>query len=61
MHRLEKKEWVSSYSATAETGRKRKYYKLNKAGLEALNAQRQNWQSLYTMIKKLEGGTACSI
>jgi len=61
LHRLEKKEWVSSYMATAETGRKRKYYKLNKAGLEALNAQRQNWQTLHSMIQKLEGGLACSI
>ena len=61
LHRLEKKDWVSSYMATAETGRKRKYYKLNKAGLDALNDQRKNWQNLYAMIKKLEGGTVCSI
>ena len=61
LHRLEKKELVESYWGTAETGRKRKYYRLHQSGLDELDEQRKNWHNLYGMLQKLEGGTACSI
>jgi DNA-binding PadR family transcriptional regulator len=53
LHRLEKKRLVESYWGKAETGRRRKYYRLQKTGLTALNEQRQHWQDLHGMLKKL--------
>lgn len=59
LHRLEKKGHVESYWGRAESGRKRKYYRLRNSGLEELNMQRNNWRNLYEMLQKLEaeGGT----
>ncbi len=55
LHRLEKKKLIESYWGTAETGRKRKYYRLLQAGLKELHEQRKNWASLHGMLRKLEG------
>lgn len=59
LHRLEKKGLIESYSATAENGRKRKYYRLCEDGLSELNQQRNNWETLHTLLKKLQGGNEC--
>lgn len=59
LHRLEKKGLISAYWGKAENGRKRKYYRLHKTGLEELNDQRKNWNNLHAMLQKLEGGTLC--
>jgi len=59
LHRLEKKGLISAYWGKAETGRKRKYYRLCKSGLEELNHQRKNWNHLHAMLQKLEGGAVC--
>lgn len=59
LHRLEKKGLIESYSATAESGRKRKYYRLCEGGLGELNQQRDNWETLHTLLKKLQGGSEC--
>ena len=61
LHRLEKKNFLESYWGKAENGRKRKYYRLRKSGLEELKVQRKNWYNLHTLLQKLEGGMACSI
>ncbi|MEO9946414.1 helix-turn-helix transcriptional regulator [Paraglaciecola sp.] len=55
LHRLEKKEWIESFWGKAETGRKRKYYRLCKAGLDELKLQRKQWKQLSNMISQLEG------
>jgi DNA-binding PadR family transcriptional regulator len=55
LHRLEKKGLIASYWGTAESGRKRKYYRLNPSGLEELDHQRNNWRQLYGLLQKLEG------
>ncbi len=60
LHRLEKKGLIESYWGKADTGRKRKYYRLQKSGLEELDSQRESWRNLYSMLQKLEGGSACS-
>ena len=60
LHRLEKKSLIKSYWGKSDTGRKRKYYRLRRSGLEKLEELRKNWSNLYTMIQKLEGGTVCS-
>jgi len=54
LHRLEKKELIESYWGKAETGRKRKYYRLRREGKKELSSQRKNWSSLYGMLQKLE-------
>lgn len=59
LHRLEKKSLIESYWGKAETGRKRKYYRLRKAGLKELDQHRKNWASLHDMLRKLEGGSLC--
>lgn len=61
LHRLEKKAWVESYWGKADTGRRRKYYRLCKAGRQELRAQREAWDGVHGLMRKLEGGLACSM
>ena len=56
LHRLEKRRLISSYWGAAETGRKRKYYKLRRKGFKELNDQRKSWGMLNQMLQNLEGG-----
>jgi DNA-binding PadR family transcriptional regulator len=60
LHRLEKRRQVEAYWGTAENGRKRKYYRLDRAGLTELETQRRQWNQLYAMLQQLEGAP-CSI
>jgi len=54
LHRLEKKGWIEAFWGVAETGRKRKYYRLCAIGKTELNNQRQQWDKLNNMLKALE-------
>lgn len=60
LHRLEKKKLIESYSAQAENGRKRKYYRLRRTGTTELARQRESWDKMYAILKALEGGQTCS-
>ena len=55
LHRLEKKELVESYWDRAESGRRRKYYKLRRSGKKALVEQRQTWNEIYALLQHLNG------
>jgi PadR family transcriptional regulator PadR len=44
LHRLERDAFVQSSWGESETGRRRKYYQLTKAGAQELERQRQQWQ-----------------
>ncbi|MDQ8153843.1 MAG: helix-turn-helix transcriptional regulator, partial [Gemmatimonadota bacterium] len=44
LHRLERDALVQSSWGESETGRRRKYYQLTKAGAEELERQRRQWQ-----------------
>jgi PadR family transcriptional regulator len=44
LHRLERNGLVEAVWGQSETGRRRKYYRLTKAGVEQLERQRQQWQ-----------------
>jgi len=55
LHRLEKKGMVESYWGKSEAGRKRKYYRLKKTGLEVLAEHREKLANILGMINKLEG------
>lgn len=44
LHRLERLGYVEARWATAESGRRRRYYRITKAGRAHLNTQRRQWQ-----------------
>jgi DNA-binding PadR family transcriptional regulator len=56
LHRLEKRRLVEAYWGLAENGRKRKYYRLHRSGVEELETQRDHWNRLHAMLQQLEGG-----
>ena len=60
LHRLEKNGLVKSYWGKAETGRKRKYYMIEKAGLKALEEQLTNWRNLNDWLDELDGAAICT-
>jgi len=60
LHRLERRRLVKSYWGTADTGRKRKYYRLHRSGVEELAELRAHWDKLHGMLHRLEGGELCS-
>jgi PadR family transcriptional regulator PadR len=61
LHRLEKRKLVESYWGEADNGRKRKYYRLHRSGLEELATLRAHWDRLNSMLHRFEGGAPCSI
>ena len=44
LHRLERRGLVEAVWGRAETGRRRKYYRLTRTGVEHLDRQRRQWQ-----------------
>ena len=46
LHRLERQGWASAKWSESESGRKRKYYRITKAGRTELAAQRQQWKAV---------------
>jgi DNA-binding PadR family transcriptional regulator len=55
LHRLEKNEFIESYWGKADTGRKRKYYKLLENGHQELAQQQEQWHQLYTLLMSFKG------
>lgn len=53
LHRLEKKGLVESYWGHAETGRRRKYYRIQPEGISELTTQRRYWNRLHSLLEKL--------
>lgn len=53
LHKLEKRDLIESFWKTAETGRKRKYYRLLQSGKTVLATEKQNWLELNQMFSKL--------
>lgn len=54
LHRLEKRELIESYQGKADTGRRRKYYRLCPAGETQLAELKNNWEKLQKMLHTLE-------
>ena len=44
LHRLERRNLLSSYWGESEGGRRRKYYKITASGMKALEAKRKQWR-----------------
>ena len=53
LHWMEDEGLVESEWKEAETGRKRKYYRLRREGRKALQAERQQWLTVHTTLTKL--------
>lgn len=53
LHWMEKEDLVESAWREAETGRKRKYYRLRKEGRKALHDEKQQWLTVNETLTKL--------
>lgn len=53
LHRLEKRGLIGSSWGQAESGRKRKYYRLLPAGREELSQLRGSWQRVNDLLVRL--------
>ena len=55
LRRLEAQKWISSYWKVAETGRRRRYYRLEPAGREELERLRKQWEVVGGVLDRLWG------
>jgi len=53
LHWMEKKQLIVSEWREADTGRKRKYYRLCKKGSKALLQEREQWMTIHETLTKL--------
>ncbi len=53
LHWMEEQELIRSEWREAETGRKRKYYRLLQEGRQALHAERGQWLTVHQTLAKL--------
>jgi DNA-binding PadR family transcriptional regulator len=53
LHWMAKEELIESDWREAETGRKRKYYRLRKEGRKALQEEKQQWLTVHETMTKL--------
>lgn len=52
LHSFESNGYVKSYTTEVE-GRKRKYYKITKKGIKALNEAKEEWNSYTVAVRKV--------
>ena len=53
LHWMEDEDLIESEWREAETGRKRKYYRLRKEGRKALREEKERWMSVHETLTKL--------
>jgi PadR family transcriptional regulator PadR len=53
LHWMEKEQLIESEWREADTGRKRKYYRLRKEGRKALQKEQQQWMTVHETLSKL--------
>jgi DNA-binding PadR family transcriptional regulator len=53
LHWMEDEALIESEWREAESGRKRKYYRLRKEGRKALREEKERWMSVHETLKKL--------
>lgn len=58
LHRLERQGLIEAEWGTAETGRRRKYYRLTSSGKRHLVVQRQQWEAVDDALRSLWAGTS---
>ena len=59
LHRLEKEKLIRSEWRKAESGRRRKYYRLSAAGKKSLAVHREQWSAVHQTLTKLWGCEPC--
>lgn len=58
LHGLEKEGAVKSYTKEADTGRTRKYYRITRKGLRALEEQKKEWVEFSEKVNAILAGCA---
>lgn len=53
LHKLEKKGLIESFWKVADSGRKRKYYRINEKGRNQLIMEKESWTFVNQLILKL--------
>ena len=53
LHRMEKEGMIKSEWRSTESGRKRKYYRINKQGKMALQNEKKQWETVNKTLLKL--------
>ena len=53
LHWMEKEKLIEAEWREAETGRKRKYYRLRREGRTALGTEREQWHTVHQTLTKL--------
>lgn len=53
LHRLERLGYVEARWAKSERGRRRRYYRITRAGQAHLNAQRRQWQVVDATLREI--------
>ena len=59
LHRLEKQGYVSSEWRTADSGRKRKYYRIKGKGRKILTEERRQWTIVHDALVSLWEAKPC--
>ena len=60
LHRLAEDGLIEAEWRQAETGRKRKYYRIAERGREVLSKEREEWQAVHSTLDLLWGAEPCS-
>ncbi len=58
LHRLERSGLVESRWEKAESGRRRKYYRVTETGREQLDEERRQWRTVDQALRKIWSGVA---
>ena len=53
LYRMEAKGWIESEWAASENNRRAKYYRLTRVGRKQLEAQKESWDRLKTVITQV--------
>jgi PadR family transcriptional regulator PadR len=53
LHWMEREKLIESEWREAETGHRRKYYRLRQKGRKALNTEKTQWMAVHTTLAKL--------
>lgn len=61
LHRLERSGLIESRWENAESGRRRKYYRITSDGREQLNDERRQWRTVDQALEKIWTGMAESV
>jgi PadR family transcriptional regulator, regulatory protein PadR len=53
LYRMESRGWITGQWVEKEGERRRRYYKLTKAGRKALSAQRDKWKEFFAALNRV--------